>query len=67
MASYFKSKKLRSVWREYAFMLKQLQRAIEPQIDLLFAIENWNQIAIWLAESKRKRMGFVGRYNHLIG
>lgn len=39
-------------------MLKQLQRAIEPNIDLSFAIDNWNQITIWLAESKRKKKGF---------
>ena len=58
MVTRYKNKKLRSVWREYEFMLKQLQRAIEPNIDLSFAIDNWNQITIWLAESKRKRKGF---------
>ncbi len=61
MASYYKNK-IRSIWREYAFMLHQVQRAIKPKLTLINTIDNWHQIANWLAEPRRKRECFEEAY-----
>jgi hypothetical protein len=42
-------------WREFAFMLHQLQQAIEPKLTLNQVIEHWNKIRSGLSEASRKR------------
>ena len=45
-----------SPWREFNFALHQIQQAIEPQLYLLQAVSNWNEIAWALAEAPRTRV-----------
>lgn len=47
--------KTRSHWREFEFMLHQIQHTIEPQISLNNVISKWGEIKEKLAESTRKR------------
>ena len=49
----------RSNWREFAFMHRQILRAIDPGMTLEEAIENWPRIAYELAEPPRKRKSRV--------
>lgn len=48
-------------------MLRQIQRALEPEMSLKNTIYNWNQIVVGLAAPPRKRRlqidGFVGFWN----
>lgn len=48
-------KQPQSVWREFNFMLHQIQRAIEPTLPLCEVLDSWNDIAQSLAESPRNR------------
>jgi hypothetical protein len=45
----------RSCWREFAFMLHQLQQAIEPLLLIKNIIADWIDIRKNLAEKPRKR------------
>jgi hypothetical protein len=45
----------RSRWRETGFMLRQLCRAICPELPLAEALHNWPLISAALSESPRKR------------
>jgi hypothetical protein len=47
--------KTRSYWREFEFMMHQVQQAIEPQISLDKVISKWTEIRKKLSESTRKR------------
>jgi hypothetical protein len=47
--------KARSHWREFAFGLHEIQRAIEPHYGLEQMLGGWEQIKSGLAESRRKR------------
>ena len=47
--------KTNSYWREFEFMLHQLQQAIEPKITLNRVVECWDGICSKLAEASRKR------------
>ena len=44
-----------SGWREFAFMLHQVQKAIDPVTNLRSVIQGWNEIAQNLAEPSRDR------------
>ena len=45
----------RSEWREFAFALRQILDAIEPDLRLTHVLAQWNRLATALAESNRKR------------
>ena len=45
----------RSEWREFSVMLHQVQRAIEPPLDLAALCQHWPSVASSLAERPRKR------------
>jgi hypothetical protein len=47
--------KIKSQWREFEFMLHQVQQATEPRITLNNAISRWDEIRRNLAECNRKR------------
>jgi hypothetical protein len=47
--------KNRSPWKEFAFMIHQIQRAIEPEMTLNYAINHWSYISKDLANPPRKR------------
>jgi hypothetical protein len=47
--------KTRSHWREFEFMLHQLQQAVEPKIGLEQSINYWGDICSGLSEAVRKR------------
>lgn len=47
--------KTRSYWREFEFMLHQMQIAIEPALTLRQTIEQWPVIKKNLAEASRIR------------
>ena len=42
-------------WREFSFLLHQVQRAIEPQLSLKNTLSNWKEIARALDERRRNR------------
>lgn len=46
----------RSEWREFAFVLHQIQAAIEPNLSLVQVLSQWNHLATALAESHRNRI-----------
>lgn len=48
-------KKVKSHWREFEFMLHQVQQAAEAKISLDKVISKWDEIRKNLAESPRKR------------
>lgn len=48
-------RKVRSHWREFEFMLHQVQQATETTINLNTVISKWDEISKNLAESSRKR------------
>ncbi len=52
----------RSLWREFAYLFHQTQRAIEPFLPLQEALDDWNPIAQALAESPRKRVAQVAKF-----
>ncbi len=57
--------KVRSPWREFAFVLHQIQEAIEPTLSLSTVISQWGEIAGALAERSRKRQPQVPDFNRL--
>lgn len=54
--------KVSSPWREFAFVLHQIQEAIEPTLSLSAVILQWNEIAGALAERSRKRQPQVSNF-----
>lgn len=48
-------KQVKSLWREFAFMLHQIQEAIEPAISLNKVLQHWQLLAKDLAERSRSR------------
>jgi hypothetical protein len=50
---HFKSNAPRSRWREFAFILHQIQRAVENGLSLAGAIGHWPRLARGLSESSR--------------
>ena len=44
-----------SQWREFAFVLHQVQSAIEPKLSLEKVLSEWNSFSKALAENSRKR------------
>ena len=52
----FQASKPPSPWREFSFALRNIQRAIEPDICLRQALFSWNEIARALAEESRRRV-----------
>ena len=54
--THWKRKRPQSAWREFNFLLHQVQRGIEPSISLKEVLNNWNQITKDLAERPRKRI-----------
>ena len=42
-------KQVKSLWREFAFMLHQIQEAIEPAISLNKVLQHWQLLAKDLA------------------
>jgi len=51
-----------SPWREFAFWLHEVQRAIEPWLPLACALDHWSQISVGLMESPRKRKTQAQKY-----
>jgi hypothetical protein len=47
--------KTQSLWREFEFMLHQLQQAVEPTIGLAQTIAHWDEVCLSLSEAWRKR------------
>lgn len=47
--------KINSPWREFSFMLHQLQGAIAPVLSLQKIITQWGEIGASLAERPRQR------------
>jgi len=45
----------RSHWREFEFMLHQIQRATDLNIELVQIMPKWNEIRESLSEATRKR------------
>ena len=44
-----------SPWREFAFMLHQLQHCIQPKLNLSHSLTNWGRLTRQLSESPRER------------
>lgn len=61
---HFQSNVPRSRWREFAFILHQIQRAVEPGLSLAEAIVHWPRLARGLAESSRRRKTQAQQYYH---
>jgi hypothetical protein len=50
-----KGRRQRSEWREFGFVLHQIQNVIEPSLPLSQMLNGWNRLAAALAESHRNR------------
>lgn len=59
----FSYKRIRSNWREFEFMLHQIQNAINPEISLIKTINSWQEISSELAENNRQRLSQISRYS----
>ena len=55
-------KQPQSVWREFNFLLHQIQRAVEPALPLSEVVGCWNDIAQALAEKPRRRVSQLQNY-----
>jgi hypothetical protein len=62
----FKSNAPRSPWREFAFILHQIQHAVEPGLSLGEAMADWPRLARGLAESSRRRETQAQKYHNKI-
>jgi len=58
----WKSNKTKSNWREFSFMLHQIQQAINPVVSLEKVIQQWGEISVALAESSRRRKPQLAKY-----
>ncbi|MCY4548040.1 MAG: hypothetical protein OXC28_06715, partial [Defluviicoccus sp.] len=54
-----------SPWREFRFVLNEVQSAIEPPFGLARTIDGWNDIAKHLAEPPRRRRPQRDIYSNL--
>jgi hypothetical protein len=54
----------RSRWREFAFILHQIQRAVEPGLSLAGTMVDWPRLARGLSESSRCRETQAQKYNN---
>jgi hypothetical protein len=57
---------LRSRWRETAFALRQLGRAICPDLSLGKTIREWGAISAALSESPRSRTRQIARIRKIL-
>ena len=55
-------RKIKSGWREFAFMLHQIQQAIDPVISLKEVLNGWGEISRALAENSRRRKPQLSNY-----
>jgi hypothetical protein len=60
----FTSNAPRSPWREFAFILHQIQRAVEPGLSLAEAMVDWPWLARGLSESSRARKTYAQKYHN---
>jgi hypothetical protein len=49
------SSERRSRWREVGFMAHEISSSVLPRTDLATTLDQWNEIATWLGETKRRR------------
>ena len=56
---------LRSRWREFALILHQMQRAVEPGLSLAGVIGDWPRLARGLSESSRRRKTQAQKYHNI--
>jgi hypothetical protein len=61
---HFKANAPRSRWREFAFILHQIQRAVEPGLSLAGVICDWARLAHGLSESSRRRKTQAQKYHN---
>jgi hypothetical protein len=61
---HFKSDAPRSRWREFAFILHQIQRAVEPGLSLAGTLVDWPRLASGLSESSRCRKTQAQKYHN---
>lgn len=54
--------RLVSRWREFAFMLHEMQKIIVPTIALIDIFDHWNRISNGLIDKTRKRKMQIGEY-----
>ena len=52
----------RSAWRDFKFVLNQVTRAIEPPLSLACMISDWRTISAALAEPPRRRQSQLSAY-----
>jgi hypothetical protein len=57
----YKSKH-RCKWREFAFVLHQMQQVIDPVVSLKKIIIGWNKISMALSENSRRRKPQISNY-----
>ena len=55
-------KKVKSHWREFAFVLHQVQQAIDPIVSLRAILSSWGGISKALVENSRKRKPQLANY-----
>ena len=53
--TFSKDRRQRSEWREFGFVLHQIQNVIEPSLPLSQMLNGWNRLAAALAENHRNR------------
>lgn len=58
----FLQNKVKSLWREFSFMLHEIQQAIEPIISLNKVLQHWKALAKDLAERSRTRRPQITQY-----
>ncbi len=56
------NRKTRSNWREFEFMLHQVQNAIQPDVSLRKTVDHWQEICRDLAENNRQRKPQMTNY-----
>ena len=54
-----------NLWRETGFALHIMQQAVNPKLNLLKCIENWNNIQKKLSEKHRSRKVQMNKLNIL--
>jgi len=54
--------KIKSQWREFEFMLHQVQQVIEPEISLKETLIKWREISKRLSENARHRKLQITNY-----
>jgi hypothetical protein len=59
--------KITSAWREFEFMLHQVQRTVIPDTSLEMTIQKWQSIRAGLSENSRLREMQMKRYPSFLG